>query len=115
MRKPLLIAALLLFLAAPAFALEADLSWTNPVIPAGSPAPTGILVEKAPAVGGPYTNLHTLPPTATTDIDTAVALGSPVCYRLTWVYPLGNSLPLGPQCATPAVGPAGTLLNIQFK
>lgn len=115
MRKPLLIAALVLLLATPAFALEADLSWTNPVVPGGSPAPTSILVEKAAAVGGPFTTLHSLAPTATTDVDTAVVLGTPSCYRLTWIYPLGPSPVLGPQCATPAIGPAGTLLNIQFK
>lgn len=115
LRRLLLTAAFVVVSATAAVALEADLSWTNPVIPGGSPAPTSILVEKAPAVSGPFTTLHSLAPTATTDIDTTVALGVPACYRLTWIYPLGPSPALGPQCATPAVGPAGTLLNIQFK
>lgn len=110
------IALALLLIAAPALALqEADLSWVNPTIPAGTPAPVNILVQKAASLAGPFTTLHTLAPTATTDIDTAVSLGVPVCYQLVWVYALGNSNALGPQCATPAIGPAGTLLNIQFK
>jgi len=103
-------------LAVAAHALQqANISWTNPTIPAGTPAPTNILVQKAASLSGPFTTLHTLAANATTDVDAAVTLGVPVCYQLVWVYPLGNSAPLGPQCATPAIGPAGTLLNIQFQ
>jgi hypothetical protein len=114
MRRVLVLSALLVLIASPAFALQANISWTNPVITPPQAAPTNILVQKAASLAGPFTTLHTLAPTATTDVDTAVTLGTPECIQLVWVYALGNAT-LAPQCATPAIGPAGTLLNIQFQ
>lgn len=105
----------LLLIATPAFALQVNLSWTNPTLAPTDPTPTNILVQKAAAVGGPFTTLHTLPATATTDVDAAIALGAQSCYQLVWVYALGNSAALGPICGTPAVGPKGSNLTIIFQ
>lgn len=116
MRRLLILSGLaVLLLVTPALALQANLSWTNPTITPPTPAPTGILVQKAAVIGGPFTTLQTLPPAATTFSDTSVTLGVQVCYQLIWTYALGNSVPLGPACGTPAVGPSGSNLTIIFQ
>lgn len=107
--------ALLLLASVPAFALQANLSWTAPVLAPTDPTPTGVLVQKAAVIGGPFTTLHTLGFNAVADIDTTVTLGTQVCYQIVWQYTLGNSAPLGPVCGTPAVGPKGSNLTIIFQ
>lgn len=109
----LLVGLGLTWFATHAEATQANLSWTPPALVPTDPQPTSILVQKAATLQGPFSTLHTLAPSATTDSDPTVVIGAQVCYQVVWVYPLGNAI-LGPMCGTPAVGKAGTNFTIIF-
>jgi hypothetical protein len=113
MRRVLVLSALLVLIASPAFALQASLSWTNPA----DPSVTGINVQKAATAAGPFVNVNTTPltPATNTFSDTTIALGAQVCYQVVWVNTLGTSTPLGPACGTPAAPLPGSGLTIIFK
>lgn len=108
MRKPLLIAALVLLMASPAFALSEVVTWTNPDPAASGFSPaTGIRVDSGPTaatlVNGPV-----LPTTATTTTITAgLVLGQVTCTQISWVNAFGDNKLF----AVPVCSPAGGLAS----
>jgi len=107
------IVALVLLLASPALAIQANLSWTNP----SDPSVTGINVQKATSAAGPFTTVNTAPlaPTVSTFSDPTITVGAQVCYQVVWVNALGASQPLGPGCGTPNAAQKGSGLTIIFQ
>lgn len=112
MRKPLTIAALLVLVASPAFALQAVVSWTNPT----DASITGINVLKAASPTGTFTavNPSVLAPGTSTFTDTAITINTQVCYEVQTVNGLGSTA-TSAVCGTPNAPLPASGITIIFK
>ena len=100
--KTLLIIALLLALATPALALQATVTWVNPV----DPNRTGIRVERQDGGAGAFVVQGSVAADVATFNQTGLVTGTQYCYRIVAVGPLGDAPAPNP---TGCVNPAGVL------
>ncbi len=105
--KSLCFMILWLFVATPAFALTANLSWTDT-----NTNEDGYKVESAPAVGGTFTALGQVGPNITAFSDASTAAGK--CYRVFAFNTIGNGPVSSVACvgAVPANAPGNLVIVI---
>lgn len=78
MKKFLMAIGMVLMLSAPAFALDAVLTWTN------TASTFGVQVERAPSIGGTYTMINQTAINASTYTDSSNVAGTTSCYRIAY-------------------------------
>lgn len=85
---------------------KATLTWAD-----NSNNEDGFKIEKAGSAGGVYTQLATVGPNVLSYVDTGIAPGATVCYRVSAFNVAGSSAPSTAVCATAPAPPAapGTL------
>jgi hypothetical protein len=90
----LLALSMILLLSGQAWAqtVSAKLEWDN------TDMASGLVVEKATKLTGPFVKLADLPAGVSSYVDGTVLLGQTVCYRVAYKYTTGLGVYAGPTC-----------------